>query len=124
MTRELAQMLVDRFGAEAFSGELDSIASARIRDLADGWRLTGFRIYEANDARRSAGCFLMSAGWFPPGISSQRDLARFCKVSPEQISKEVEQWQDALGLSKTAFQKSAKAVASAKKHHRSNRKKS
>lgn len=122
MSRELAGQLVGRFGAEAFSGELDSVASARIRDLADGWRLTGFRVWEAKDARRSAGCFLMAAGWLPPGMSSQRDMARFFKVSPEQISKEVEQWQATLGLPRTGFQKSAKAVAAAKTHNRSNKK--
>jgi hypothetical protein len=122
MTRKLADVLVAEFGAELFTGALDSVAEARIRDLADGWRLTGFKIWEAPDARRSAGCFLHSAGWLPPGMSSQRDMARHFKVSPEQISKEVEDWQRTLGLPRTGFQKSAKAVAAAKKHNRSNRK--
>jgi hypothetical protein len=122
MTRALAETLVARFGAELFTGALDSVAEARIRELADGWRLTAFTIWEARDSRLSAGCFLMSAGGLPPGMSSQRAMAKHFKVTPEAISKGVEGWQRKLNLPRTGFQKSAAAVAAAERHHRSNRK--
>lgn len=121
MTLPLAKMLIDTFGPEAFEGANGHRSIASL-DVSDGWRLTAFRIWGAARPRLAVGAFLMAVGWHPPGIRSQREMARMFSVSVEHISNEVEEWQRVLGLPRTEFQKSPKAVAAAKTHNRKNRK--
>lgn len=58
-----------------------------------------------------------------PVIESERDLAAHQNVSPEHVSQLVEEWQAIIGLPKTHFQKSAKAVAAARLHNQTRKNK-
>lgn len=122
MSEALARQLVQNHGADAF-GVVEHYGTAEMPpELADGWRMTAFCIWEAPLSRLSAGTFLMAAGWLPPGITSQRDMARLFKVTVEHVSNLVEEWQKKLNLPRTEHQKSAKAIESARTHHKKNRK--
>lgn len=122
MSPELAKKLVSDCGVGAFAVLEKASGPSLPPEVIDGWRMATFQIWQAPKSKLSAGAFLMAAGWMPPGITSQRDLAKLFKVSPEHVSNLVEEWQVKLNLPRTEFQKSAKAVEAARAHHKKNTK--
>lgn len=120
MSAALAQKLVNDCGVAAFAVLERASGPALPPEVIDGWRMATFQIWQAPKSKLSAGAFLMAVGWMPPGITSQRDLAKLFKVSPEHVSNLVEEWQEKLSLPRTEFQKSAKAVEAARVHHKKN----
>lgn len=122
MTLHLAERLVADGLAQGFDSVAGGILSDAPVELVDAWRMQSFRVWQSSTPRLSVGAFLMSLGWLPPGIRSQRDLAKHFKVSVEHVSNLVEEWQELLNLPRTAYQKSAKAVDAARLHHKKNNK--
>jgi hypothetical protein len=91
--------------------QLSATPTARI-ELGDAlWRALS-RVWDARDKRLHLGALFFALGRPPLGTWSLRELAKQQGVSPEAASNETHNYQDILGLPRTAQQKSADAVAS------------
>lgn len=119
------EQLAKELAPEAMAAARDlagGVMSSLLRDeQADALKMILFRIWESPKPRLATGCLLLAVGIKPLGIQSERDLARSQAVSPEHVSQQVEQWQIALRLPKTNFQKSAQAVEAARLHNQRHR---